>query len=264
MINTISAANKAKMDRLSQLKAQWLQNLEPLSSNDELKKFRFACQRGVNTPVNAINAVSAAHLKDKLDKLRCLLNGQPVEVGDVPLSTSAHPLGIPFCKNLLARKMVGQGADVVSSKPEYAFSMGFSVVVLWQEFPDFGDLFLAHLYEACPYLVPRRVNLEDYPSQEEGYRAQGYKYGADGTIEEQPKFVKRMSGLARLYAAICTSTLPSACLDASAPHPHGLGHLWSWLASQLNLRPVNDVTATLVHDVLEVGGAALLGFLEGL
>ena len=80
---------------------------------------------------------------------------------------------------------------------------------------------------------------------------------AGGKVEEQPKFVKRMGGLARLYAAAAACALPSRQADAGADHPHGLGHLWSWLASALNLRPVNDVSATLLHDVLEVAGGAL-------
>ena len=42
----------------------------------------------------------------------------------------------------------------VSAKPEYAFAMAQVVVALWAEFPDFGQLFTACLYETCPYLVP--------------------------------------------------------------------------------------------------------------
>ncbi len=96
-------------------------------------------------------------------------------------------------------------------------------------------------------------------SDDSHYRRLGYRVddSAGGKVEEQPKFVKRMGGLARLYAAAAACALPSRQADAGAGHPHGLGHLWSWLASALNLRPVNDVSATLLHDVLEVAGGAL-------
>ncbi len=97
-------------------------------------------------------------------------------------------------------------------------------------------------------------------SDDSHYRRLGYRVDDDsagGKVEEQPKFVKRMGGLARLYAAAAACALPSRQADAGADHPHGLGHLWSWLASALNLRPVNDVSATLLHDVLEVAGGAL-------
>ncbi len=96
-------------------------------------------------------------------------------------------------------------------------------------------------------------------SDDTHYRRLGYRVddGVGGKVEEQPKFVKRMGGLARLYAAAAACALPSRQSDAGADHPHGLGHLWSWLASALNLRPVNDVSATLLHDVLEVAGGAL-------
>ena len=34
------------------------------------------------------------------------------------------------------------------------------------------------------------------------YRSLGYNYASDGTIEKQDKYLKRMSGFMRLYAAI--------------------------------------------------------------
>lgn len=61
----------------------------------------------MNIPVNAISPVSAAHLRDKLQKLSLLLSGQPVVIGDgIRVAASQHPAGIPFCKDLLAKKFV--------------------------------------------------------------------------------------------------------------------------------------------------------------
>jgi hypothetical protein len=60
----------------------------------------------VNTPVNAISAASEHHLRDKLVRLSKLISGQPVELGCDHIVASAHPEGIAFCKNLLAKKFV--------------------------------------------------------------------------------------------------------------------------------------------------------------
>ncbi len=155
-----SGRNRARLEEAAAFRAQWAARLEPFLRESEadanVKRFKFACQKAVSTPVNAVSATSSAHLRDKLDKLRSLLAGEAVEVGagGQRLSAAQHPLGVAFCMDVAARKLVGQGEEVVSSKPEYAFSMGTVVASLWAEFPDFGRLFLAHLFEACPYLVP--------------------------------------------------------------------------------------------------------------
>ncbi len=215
----------------------------------------------MNTPVNAISAVSSAHLKDKLEKLRSLLSGTAPEltVLDKPL---ASPDDVNFCKGVLAKKLVAQGAEVVSSKPEFAFSMATVAATLWAEFPDFGSLFLAYLMEACPYLAPpcpvqKNKGSINEAAKTDHYRSLGYLVAEDGQVEKQEKFVKRMSGLARLYAAVCVARLGKS--QSNNPHPHGVGHLWTWLAATANdpLGPVNDVTATLIYDVLEVAGNQL-------
>ena len=132
--------------------------------------------------------------------------------------------------------------------------MAAVIVALWSEFPDFGHLFLAHLFDACPYLVPY---LPPYPvdATKEQYMVLGYKYDSEDKIEEQPKFIKRMAGMSRLYAAVAISTLPQG--QEETCHPHGLGHVWRWLASSLNLPPMNDISATLIHDILEVCGSQM-------
>ena len=51
------------------------------------------------------------------------------------------------------------------------------------------------------------------------FRSLGYRY-VDGEVEQQDKFLRRMSGLMRLYAAIIVT--PGS--------PHGPGQGWRWLA----------------------------------
>ena len=67
-------------------------------------------------------------------------------------------------------------------------------------------------------------------------------------MESEDIYLKRMSGVIRLYAAIIQT--PSMFPDK--PHPHGLEHGWAWLARMLNLEPHPTITATALYDFLEV------------
>ena len=122
--------------------------------------------------------------------------------------------------------------------------------------PDFGQLYLAHTYETCKYLVPYIPSaLPANPSRRD-YEDRGYKYEEDGTVEKQDRFVNRMGGVARLLACVSVSPLPMG--EQGKDHPFGLGNIWKWLCSTLNLSPVNDVTATLLYDILEITSAHLI------
>lgn len=79
-------------------------------------------------------------------------------------------------------------------------------------------------------------------------RCKGYKIEEDGTVEEQDKFLHRMSGVMRLYCACLVSTVPKR------NNPHGLEHAWTWLCRTLNMEPQPDITAAMMFDMLEVTG----------
>lgn len=80
-------------------------------------------------------------------------------------------------------------------------------------------------------------------------RLQGYKVSSSGIIETDDKFLDRMRGIVRLYAAIIsTSQLPMEQL----PHPYGLDHGWAWLSRILNMEPHPTLTAAALGDFLEV------------
>ena len=89
-------------------------------------------------------------------------------------------------------------------------------------------------------------------------RSLGYTFNNAGGLENQDKFLSRMSGFVRLYAAIMvTSALPPGS-HAPAAHPYGIEHAWVWLTSLLNFEPRPDITATVLYDILYVSGHALL------
>lgn len=225
-----------------------------LLGNDSLKQFKFDCKKAVNIPVNAICSVNAQHLQDKYFKLSSLLSGHPVPVGDSQMSAKSHPQGIAFCMDLLAKKFILQGDLMISGNPEAAFCYATIILSLWNDFPTFGKLLLAHFHKQCPYLVPIHLPKSVEQTDEEYYKSLGYQY-VDGAVEKQDKYLKRMTGIMRLYSAIITSQPKKS--QRSIPHPHGLSQGWRWLTATLNLQPCSDITATLLYVFLETGGSMM-------
>eukprot|EP00794_Sanderia_malayensis_P019191 gene19191-21113_t len=218
------------------------------------KMYRFNLSKVINTPINAISDQSPSHLIDKIERLTKLLSGQSVEVGGKAISAKDHPSGLAFCKDTVAKKLVLQGARQISSSFNSAFSLAAVTLGIWVQLPDVGQLILAHMYTACPYLVPYYVPMKQNQPLEEYLKVLGYE--VDGqSVESEDKYLKKLSGIVRLYAAVIQSPVPPH-LGAN-PHPHGVHNGWTWLVRLLNLPPCKTITATVLFDFLEVAGHAL-------
>lgn len=248
----ISKSSLRIYSELQDFMEKYIETSAELENNHSYKQFRFDCKKAVNIPVNAISAVNTHHLLDKYNRLTDLLSGKTVEAGNTRICAARHPQGVAFCTNLLAKKFVLQGDLTISSNPEAAFSYAAVIVALWHDYSDFGRLLLAHFYKQCPYLVPLYPPRAVGQSDKEFYLSQGYQY-TDGVIEKQDKFLKRMTGIMRLFAAVII-TKPK---KGQQKNLYGLAEGWRWLASFLNLEPQPDITATMLHIFLEITGSTL-------
>lgn len=112
-----------------------------------------------------------------------------------------------------------------------AFPVAAVAVALWNDYPDFGDLLLAHFRRTCPYILPVFLPRLQGQTSEEYYKSLGYKYTDDTVVEKQDKYLTRMSGLMRLYTSIIVTRQRHG---VDAPHPHGIQNAWRWLAVTLN------------------------------
>ncbi|CAH1164225.1 unnamed protein product [Phaedon cochleariae] len=224
-------------------------SFKSLESDASLKQFRFDCKKAINIPVNSLSGVNSEHILDKYNRLHNLLRGKDVLVSDKRINASKHPQGIAFCIDLLAKKFVLQGDLIVSSNPESAFCYATVIISLWNDFPTFGKLLLAYFYKSCPFLVPQYIPQQEHETDEDFYLRQGYQYN-EGQIEKQDKFLKRMTGIMRLYAAILI-VKPKRTQSGS---PHNIQHGWRWMSSLLKLEPQVDITATVLHAFLEMAG----------
>uniref|UniRef100_A0A8B9C1G9 mRNA export factor GLE1 n=1 Tax=Anser brachyrhynchus TaxID=132585 RepID=A0A8B9C1G9_9AVES len=223
--------------------------------DSEVKKTKMDLQKAATIPVSQISSIAGSQLREIFDRINNLLSGKSVRSGGQNVSVTQHPQGLDFVYYKLAEKFVSQGEEEVASHREAAFPIAAVASGIWEIHPQFGDLFLAHLHKKCPYSVPFYPAFKEGTSMEEYKRMLGYQV-KDSKIEEQDHFLKRMSGMIRLYAAIIQFRWPYG--NRQGTHPHGLSYGWRWLAHMLNMEPLADVTATLLFDFLEVCGNALM------
>ncbi|XP_075691232.1 mRNA export factor GLE1 [Rhinoderma darwinii] len=221
----------------------------------QTKKIRADLQRAVTTPVSQISSVSGSQVKDTFDKINNFLMGKPAVSAGRTILLSQHPLSLDFVCLKLAEKLVSQGEEEVASHHESAFPIASVASALWERYPKVGELFLANLHKKCPYAVPFYPAFMKGASLEEYQRLLGYQV-KDSVVEQQDSFLKRMSGMIRLYAAIMQVRWPYGTNQGT--HPHGLNHGWHWLAQMVNMEPLSDITATLLFDFLEVCGSAMI------
>ncbi|XP_065593625.1 mRNA export factor GLE1 [Cyrtonyx montezumae] len=243
--------------QLQDAKAQCAASFSTLSNckDSEVKKIRMELQKAVTIPVSQISTIAGSQLRQVFDKINNFLSGKPVQSGRQTVLVTQHPQGLDFVFYKLAEKFVKQGEEEVASHRESAFPIAAVISGIWEIYPRVGDLFLAHLHKKCPYSVPFYPAFKEGTPLEEYQRMLGYQV-QDSTMEEQDHFLKRMSGLICLYAALIQLRWPYG--NNQGAHPHGLSYGWRWLAQMVNMEPVVDVTATLLFNFLEVCGNALI------
>ena len=128
--------------------------------------------------------------------------------------------------------MQNLGDTVISSQTQAAYAISAVLVALWQKYPELGQLFLAHLYKECPYLVPIFLPQREGQSDQEYYGSLGCRFDESGTREELSVYLKRITGFVRLYSAILVT---QSRRGETTPHPQSLKEGWNFLTSFLNL-----------------------------
>lgn len=127
MLNFVNAERLEFYNMIMKFYTSKVESVKALQADDSMKKYRFACQKAINTPVNAISGVSSQHLQvreirrtllfvnlmiflllqDKFDKIFGFIIGNPLKNTDGSvISTGNHPLGRDYCLLLLAKKFV--------------------------------------------------------------------------------------------------------------------------------------------------------------
>ncbi|XP_022220346.2 nucleoporin Gle1 [Drosophila obscura] len=229
--------------------------VKPLQSEESLKQYRTGCQRAINLPLNAITAVSPQHLSNNFEKLYNFFAGQPVRVmNDATITINDHPLARDYCMLLMAKKFVSQSETAISGNPQAAFPFASVIMTFWKLLPDFGKVFLAYLYKESPYMVPYVIPQQPGQTAEQYLKSMGYRLSDKNELEKPDMFLKRQTGIARLYAAVIIT--PGRKADGPA-HCFGLEEGWRWLAHVVHVKPLPDISATLIMEILQTLGYEL-------
>ncbi|XP_050530357.1 mRNA export factor GLE1-like isoform X2 [Daktulosphaira vitifoliae] len=227
-----------------------IENL-PYATDPATKSQRQNIAKVTNTIVNTISSTSVAHLTDKYNKLNALLGGRFVCVANTNVMIGQNKDALSFCMNILAKKFLNQAEEVVSVKTQAAFDMANIAVKLWVNYPDFGKILYSEIKRKCPILVPFCCRAVKNVSEQQDYQLLGYKIDSAGNIENQDKYLKRMIGIVRFYAALIITSFKSNQIVL------GLAHAWTLVAGILNKNPLVDITATILVEFLQIAGFAM-------
>ncbi|KAG4066690.1 hypothetical protein HA402_007326 [Bradysia odoriphaga] len=217
------------------------------------KNSDFDLSKCVNILGNSISSVTPRHLQDKYDRFALLLSGNGIEIGGTRVNPQEHPLGVRYVNLLIAKMFVKQADSSLALLKANPHTIASLISALWQKFPEFGILFLAYLYKHSPLIVPYHVQRRPNQSNEDYLKSLGYTF-KDNECEGEVNFLKRLTGLVRLYASVIIS---KPRRSANKPHPHGIEFAWMWLSNELNLDPINDVSATMLHEFILIAGSQL-------
>lgn len=82
------------------------QQILPITSGVEFQKYKFNCQKAINSPINVIaNTSSPQFMNEQFQRLDSLLCGKPVVVDNQNFYADEHPAGRLYCCFLMAKKL---------------------------------------------------------------------------------------------------------------------------------------------------------------
>jgi len=197
--------------------------LHPKTDSD--KKIAMKIKRLIAVPIGALTQRSGEDLKIQIKKIGDLLDGK-----DLP----NHPETEKYATLCASQRMVRLAEEQLSSNEKAACAAAAAVIALWDYDSRFGQLFMAHLYLACPVLLPRDPQPQD--------------------IDET-----RMRSYVG-YARLITCMASSDCAPGTNFHPFGIENLWKILASILLLPTQNELGPHVVYEVLRYSGKRLAAY----
>lgn len=238
--------NKALIQNVTDVK-----NL-PFINEPTAKSFRQNVTKVINTLVNTISSSNAVHLTEKYNQLDALLSGRLVSVGNTHVMIGGNKEALAFCMDTLAQKIITYAEEVMCIKTRVAYEISEVIVKLWSTHEQFGKILLAEMKQKCPLLVPFYYPVAKCLSDKKlDYKSFGFKFDSLGNVETHEKYLKRMTGIIRLYAAII---ITSSKYNQSVL---GLSQAWIFVAGTLNQNPIADITATMLVEFLNITGFSM-------
>lgn len=214
---------------------------------EQFQELRFRLKVAVNGPINHLNEQNKNSLIEGFQKLQSLLSGQKVCGSKGEVSVTEHPEATDWTKLRIAEKLI----DVGDKKKEAVYFIAAITVALWQQFPDFGQMFLAQLFKECPFLVPHKPGQMTNQSDIDFLRSWGYR--VTDKAEEYKIYQDRTSNYAQLLAAVW---ITSSRRNVSASHPYGIDNGWTYLVNIMRSDP-DPMYLHFIDKVFEIAGSTL-------
>ena len=112
-----------------------------------------------------------------------------------------------------------------------------------------AQLFLAYFYSSCPSLVPLDITKCGANDPDSMLEKLGYKKQPNGNPEGMERFLKRMGGIATLFAAFCVVKVPVGPNQTRTFH---IALLWKLLVRLIRMEPFPDLTVMIICEILKV------------
>lgn len=238
---TLVKNNKALIKNLTKIKKL------PFVNDPTTKLFRQNLIKVITTLVNTISSTNAGHLNEKYNKLNDLLSGKLVNVANIQVMIGNNKEVLAFCLETLATKIISYAEEVICVKTGTAYAISTVIIKLWKVHHQFGNILIAMIKQKCPLLVPFCYPVaKSLTIQQLDYKSFNYNFDSLGNIESHEKYLKRMTGIVRLYAVLI---LTSSRYNQSVI---GLSQAWIFLAGTLNQNPMADITATILVEFLSI------------
>lgn len=197
--------------------------------------------------INQLSLINHSVNREKIQNIIRLLSGRQLQIGTKMYSTENNPVLMAYVKNHIASMIVKLGHDKQAGGGVGVAAYAWLMTELIQIHPDMWDLFLFHMFETCPYLIPIYPLAEEGQSEEEFEKARGlYKK------EKQDAFCGRMGNAALMYGLVLYRLKNK---PESAFHAPVLG--WELLVKMCSLPPISGVTAAVLHSFLSAFGVCL-------
>lgn len=224
----------------------------PFINDPTTKLFRQNVIKVINTLVNTISSTNKELLIEKYNKLNALLSGKLICVANTQVMIGNNKEAMAFCMDTLAAKVINYAEEVISVKTQAAYEITLVMAKLWNVHQQFGKILFAKIKHKCPLLVPYCYPIaRGLNNAKLDCKSFGYKVDSTGNVECHNKYLKRMTGIVRLYA-----TLIVTAYKYNLP-VIGLSQAWIFVAGTLNQNPVADITATLLVEFLNIVGFAM-------
>lgn len=232
-----------KQQKYSSYLANIIENINDINSTD---KIATKAREEINTLFSQINNEKDI-IKEKIQKIQNIIQ----------LRSVSNKYKI-YILNYISTKLIMKAEVEISRDSSQnglsSVPYGAVTILLMINNPLFESIFFGVLYNYCPYTLPIFPKYKDYKEimTEKDFKIKILKYKEFtklNQIENDAKYIERMIGAIRLYAALTIFNKKES--------PHNINFAWMWLAHMVNQKDIDPISLPLLVAFLEIAAYPL-------